>query len=362
MLENVWTDYLLQPLIERRAQFDPPPYEYPPLRGQWIALSVLQKAIRRGDALQALRAASYLHRLDYRILWRRLVVIGWEDIGLGNPDLCFTTTAAAGSKRWREANGGDWAYAAYLTTAMCRSIKDRTTDDLMMIALHDPLYETQRNAYYDLQFGSLLEIVHNTDARLATRIIAAWYLAGTQSYSFEGLRRRKGDVQRYFASIDPELCPEHVTSLCRIGVSRSRTVLPVFVPTFWRNYEQADLLPFVADAEILDHSLADIPRYAFDGFTRSGRRYLKRIARAHSGLRDFLAQVAPPPERDELVREMYFRIESSLCDKRLDWDVGSAARRRADEVGFGLQPEVFNAGKIILRQALNEMPMTEAEL
>lgn len=362
MLENIWTDFLLEQLTEAVGEYKSPPHEHPLLPDQWVALSLLQKAIRRGDTHQALRAASYLYQLDYRMLWRRLVVIGWEDIGVGNPDLCFTATAAAGSRRWREANGGDWHHAAYLTTAMCKSTKDRSTDDLMMVALHDPRYETERNDYCDLQFGDLIGTVHDTSAELPARIIAAWYLAGTQSYGFEGLRRRKGDVQRFFECVDTNLCLEHVTSLCRIGVSRSRTVLPVFVPTFWRQYAQANFLPFVADGEISEHSLAGIPRYAFDGFTRAGKHYLKKVARDHSGLQEFLAQVAPPPERDALVREMYFRIESSLCDKRLDWPIGNEARRRADEIGFGLEAETFNAGKAILRKALAQMPMTEADL
>ncbi|MEP1231233.1 MAG: hypothetical protein ABJG88_11195 [Litorimonas sp.] len=309
-----------------------------------------------------MRAASYLFKLDYRMLWRRLVVIGWEDIGVGSPNLCFMVTAAAGSKRWREANGGDWHYAAYLTIALSQSIKDRSTDDLMMVALHDPIYVHQRDEYCDLQFGNLLSIVHDTSLTLPLRVIAAWYMAGTESYGFEGLRRRKGDVQRYFECIDTSLCLEHVTSLCRIGVSRSRTVLPVFIPTFWRQYASEDLLPFVADGEFLDHNISGIPRYAFDGFTRAGKRYLKKIAREHSELKTFLAQSAPPSERDAIVREMYFRIESSLCDKRLDWTVGSEARKRADEVGYGLDADIFNTGKGILRDALLSLPMTEADL
>lgn len=234
MLENIWTDFLLEQLVEQAGSFVVPPPDYQPLPDQWIALSLLQKAIRRGDVLNALRAASYLHRLNYRMLWRRLVVIGWEDIGVGNPDLCFMVTAAAGSKRWREANGGDWYFAAYLTTAMCNSIKDRTSDDLAMVALYDPDYAQERDGYCDLQFGDLLSIVHDQDAPLTHQVIAAWYMAGTQNYGFEGLRRRKGDVERYFQSLDNELCLEHVKSLCRIGVSRSRTVLPVLFPTFWR--------------------------------------------------------------------------------------------------------------------------------
>lgn len=153
MLENIWTNFLPEQLVEQINDFDVPPHNYRKLPDQWIALSLLQKAIRRGQERQALRAAAYLYKLNYRMLWRRLVVIGWEDIGLGNPDLCFTVTAAAGSKRWREDNGGDWAFAAYLTSAMCQSIKDRTTDDLMMVALHDPQYANERESYWDLQFG-----------------------------------------------------------------------------------------------------------------------------------------------------------------------------------------------------------------
>ena len=362
MLENIWTNFLLEQLVDRAKGFKPPNHNYQPLPDQWIALSLLQKAIRRGEQQQALRAASYLYQLDYRMLWRRLVVIGWEDIGVGNADLCFSVTAAAGSKRWREAHGGDWHYVAYLTAAMCQSIKDRSTDDLMMVALHDLQYLDERESYWDLQFGSLLAIVNDQNEPLVRRIIAAWYCAGTQSYGFEGLRRRTGDVERYFQGLDPSICLEHVTSLCRIGVSRTRTPLPAFVPTFWRNYASVDILPFVADGEFLEHNLAGIPRYAFDGFTRGGKRYLKKLAREHVPLKEFLAQAAPTPERGALVREMYFRIESSLCDKRLDWAIGNEARRRADEVGFGLDASAFNVGKIILREAISEMPMTEADL
>jgi len=362
MLDNIWTDFLLEQLIDQTRGFKAPLHDFPWLPDKWIALSLLQKAIRRGHTTQALRAASYLYKLDYRILWRRLVVIGWEDIGVGNPELCFMTTAAAGSKRWRDKHGGDWAFAAYLTIAMCRSIKDRTTDDLMMVALHDPDCANVRDDYHDLQFSQLLSIVHNTELKLSHRIMAAWYMAGTQSYGFEGLRRRKGDVERYFQCLDSELCLEHVTSICRIGVSRSRTVLPVFIPTFWRDYAQGDFLSFVADGEFSEDSLCGIPRYAFDGFTRAGKRYLKKIARKHDKLSQFLAQVAPPPEHDEIVREMYFRLESSLCDKRLDWPIGNEARRRADEVGFGFDPATFNTGKAILRTGLIEMPMTETDL
>lgn len=361
MLDNIYSDFLLEQLKSQTVGFTPP-YEFHSLPDQWIALSLLQKAIRRGDTAQALRAANFLHSFDYRTLWRRLVVIAWEDIGVGNPDLCFTVTAAAGSKRWREAYGGDWFYAAYLTIAMSQSIKDRSTDDLMEVAQYDIRFADERNSFCDLDFNRLLEIVHDGDEMLPRCIIAAWYCAGTDRYGFEGLRRYKGDVDRYFHSLSDELCLDHVAELCRLGVSRSRTVLPIFVTTFWRYYASSDFLSFVADEEISEHMLRGIPRYVFDGFTRAGKRYLKSIPRRHNELSSFLAQISPPPERDAIVRNMYFRIESSLCDKRLDWPIGLEAHKRAGEVGFDLMPETYRAGLQILRDALTVYPMTEADL
>jgi hypothetical protein len=49
----------------------------------WLAQSLLQKAIRRGETGHALRAAATLLRDDPDKLWRRLAVAVFEDIGLG---------------------------------------------------------------------------------------------------------------------------------------------------------------------------------------------------------------------------------------------------------------------------------------
>ena len=52
---------------------------------KWIALSCLQKAIRRGDGQLARSAAIRLHAISGNLLRRRLAVIAVEDIGLGDP-------------------------------------------------------------------------------------------------------------------------------------------------------------------------------------------------------------------------------------------------------------------------------------
>jgi len=91
-------------------------------------MSLLQKAIRRGDESQALRAGLYLLNIDYRSLWRRLVVIAWEDISFGDFDLCGMITAVSGSKRWRAKYGGEWRVTSFLITALCKAQKNRVTE------------------------------------------------------------------------------------------------------------------------------------------------------------------------------------------------------------------------------------------
>ena len=57
MLQPIWMDYLIELLSEESDQAASPIAEFSPLPNAWRALSLLQKTIRRGDELQALRAA-----------------------------------------------------------------------------------------------------------------------------------------------------------------------------------------------------------------------------------------------------------------------------------------------------------------
>jgi replication-associated recombination protein RarA len=65
-----------------------------PLRcDRWVASSLVQKAIRRGDVELAKRAAFRLLELDKEAIWRRLVVIAFEDIGAGDVDVLLGIAA-----------------------------------------------------------------------------------------------------------------------------------------------------------------------------------------------------------------------------------------------------------------------------
>jgi replication-associated recombination protein RarA len=79
-----------QQLFDALSNFQAPPSD--PLNvSAWVAMSLLQKAIRRGEERLALQAAATLLRDAPDRLWRRSGCIAFEDIGVAD----FNTVAIA---------------------------------------------------------------------------------------------------------------------------------------------------------------------------------------------------------------------------------------------------------------------------
>jgi replication-associated recombination protein RarA len=81
------TEYLMDGLSEAlaNAHISAPPI--PLATDRYIALSALQKAIRRGNEDLALRAAMNLMISGPQAIWRRLGIIAFEDVGVANIDV-----------------------------------------------------------------------------------------------------------------------------------------------------------------------------------------------------------------------------------------------------------------------------------
>jgi len=363
LLENIWTEYLKEQLADQLRRYTPPDQTYHPLPDKWIAMSLLQKAIRRGDEHQALRAGLYLLNVDYRSLWRRLVVIAWEDISFGNFDLCGMVTAASGSKRWRAKYGGEWRVASFLISALCKAQKNRITDDLLVVGEHEATLDQVRDSFGTADLTELRSIAFHTGHKVYHRALAAWYLLGTDKYGSDVLYRRSGDVDRYFSDFNKHEPIEHVLAVCRVAVSRSGTILPAMIPLLWNEWrEKTAKSKAVSDRIEPQELLSSIPRYTFDGNTRTGRRYLYWLWEQSPELKSYLEDVIDFADRKALLRKLYFRSHSSLCRNRQIWSVSDEIRTHADQIGFGLDAVTINEGKHILDNALSTYPMTEAHL
>lgn len=93
----------------------------------WGAMSLLQKAIRRGEDRFALEAAATLLNSAPDRLWRRLGCIAFEDISSADIETAGLVTVAVGSKRFRTSLGVDWLVARHLISRMVQTLKSRAS-------------------------------------------------------------------------------------------------------------------------------------------------------------------------------------------------------------------------------------------
>src|SRR3954451_21255801 len=73
----------------------------------WVASSLLQKAIRRGDSDLAAQAALTFYLYRGKAIWRKFVVIAFEDIGIGDPEILIEAVALDSDPGLRASLGGE---------------------------------------------------------------------------------------------------------------------------------------------------------------------------------------------------------------------------------------------------------------
>src|ERR1700677_3887985 len=111
----------------------------------WVAMSAMQKAMRRGREDLALSAAATLLRDAPDKLWRRIGGIAYEDVGVASLGTIGLATASLGGKQARAALGGEWGIASSGGSELSRAPKCRAADDLLMACdLHPGCTEARR--------------------------------------------------------------------------------------------------------------------------------------------------------------------------------------------------------------------------
>ena len=93
----------------------------PLIADQWVIKSLLQKSIRRGEVEVAQRAALTLLAQKGSAIWRRFIIIAFEDIGAGSADVVAMTVAASTNSTWRKRSGGDAVVASHLARLLAEA-------------------------------------------------------------------------------------------------------------------------------------------------------------------------------------------------------------------------------------------------
>jgi hypothetical protein len=219
----------------------------PLLCDRWLALSALQKSIRRGDSLTAKRALTTLYRSDPSSTWRRLLIIACEDVGIAAPGAVVMTASRCANVKALREKGRDEAAALATAQMLAEVPKDRSADLLFAVALHDPTLEVMRSKCRSASVARRLEFVADPTLSLPARALAVWHSSGVESYGEQ--RVGLGDLDALMRTYAELGIPERLLEALATVIKKAREPFTLLLPLLW-------LAAAGTETELLDSPLS----------------------------------------------------------------------------------------------------------
>jgi MgsA AAA+ ATPase C terminal len=283
---------------------------------RWLALSAMQKSIRRGDGLTAQRALRTLYQHDPSSTWRRLLIIACEDVGIGALGAVVMTAARCANAKALREKGSEEATALATTQMLAEAPKDRSADLLFAVALHDPALEIMRSKCRSVSVARRLEFVADPTLSLPERALAVWHSSGVESWGEQ--RMGPGDLGALIRTYAELGVPERLLEAVAVAIKKAREPFALLLPLLW-------LAAAGSESELLDSPLAPsglingVPLYALDRHTRLGRRAIRRFAQENAEIAQFLTKRGCDSGDDGALRMAVFYADGALTRPTLRW-------------------------------------------
>jgi hypothetical protein len=331
----------------------------------FLASSLLQKSIRRGDADLAERAAITLHRLRGNGIWRRLLVIAFEDIGIASVDALIKTTAACTAPSWRaNVEGGDERVLCLIARLLAEAPKDRSPDHLISAAQSHPELEDARRRVGAMSIAQRVDLAANDTRPLPERAVAAWFAFGIEQGSEHRVGR--GDLPGLMSAFRHLGVPADLVTATRIAATRTREPIVVMTPLLWLaasaagDHRIVDCLvpPFTTIGDIL-------PSFVFDKHTALGKAAIHRFAHENHAVRDMLAAYVPEHRAKDVACIAAFHVDAAPVSHRFDWDGSAELERLGDEAEMmkaGVPREGIVPLLTVIRENLDDLNAIRAKL
>ena len=295
---------------------EPPNFE-PLTADQWVIKSLLQKSIRRGDVEIAQRAALTFLGQKGSALWRRFMIIAFEDIGAGSADVVAMTVAGSTDGKWRKQSGGDIVVAAHLARLLAEAPKSRAAEHLITGSNDHPSLEQERRAVSSSSIADNLAAVADKSNSLTHRALAGWCVSGI------GREQEKVPGSNLPALLDTfrQLgVPEELVAATGIAATKSREPIALMVPLIWLAAHDGEA-PTVSEASVpWSPVLDDIPMYALDKHTRIGQEAIRSLVKYYSAIREFLERHVAPAQRHKAAYMAAFYADAAALASKLSWD------------------------------------------
>ena len=328
----------------------------------WVASSLLQKAIRRGDADLAERAAVSLYRSRGRGIWRRFAVIAFEDVGVGSVEAVVETIAIGTNPSLRTAVGGDERALRHVARLLAQAPKDRSPDYLISNAHSEAVFGEFQCRVGAMTVPQRLDIVGDAGATLVERAVAAYYSAGVEWWAEHRVGR--GDLDTLMRTFRDLGVPPELLTATRIAAKLTREPIVIMSPLLWLA-AASDPAPRVIECQVPPYlMLGDVPSYVLDKHTSAGKFAIQRLVRENEAVRDVLANYVPEHRADKAAYVAAFYADAAPVSRRLDWR-GSAEVERmgteADMVDVGASPDGVSPILNVFRDNLDHLISLRAE-
>jgi len=323
-----------------------------------VVSSLLQKSIRRGESKIAQRAALTFLSLKGAAIWRRLMVIAFEDVGVGSIDAVTAVVAASSDASVRKACGGNERIAVYLAGLMAKAAKDRSADHLAGAKDH-PAQRAFAEGVAKLPVQAKLGIVGDKSLELSKRAIAAvltvWQ--GDRTWGREGTNC----LLEVFRGLG---VPEVLVTVTEIAANRTREPITLILPLIWLAAQESER--GVRDCAIPPLVMAgEVPLYALDEHTRLGREAIWRFARENDGVRACLERFVPAAQMRRAAFVTAFYVDAAPVARRFIWDQADDLEvfgRERDLMRFGVAKEGIAPLVDVMRANLEHLNALRAEV
>jgi len=319
----------------------------------WVVSSLLRKSIRRGETQIAQDAAFTFIKLNGAAIWRRLMVIAFEDVGVANIDAITAVAAAGSDAALRKSCGGNTHVAIHLAGLLAASPKDRSADYLVGAKDHPTLTDFARTIR-DASIEAILLAVRDKTLSLPSKTIAALFAVvphGDAVGGRAGLDRLPGTYRELGV-------PEDLLAATQIATVRTREPITLMLPLIWLA-AQASRETSVCDCAVPSLvQMGDVPLYALDQHTRLGREAIWRFANEHPAVRWCLTHYVPERCWRGVAYVAAFYVDGAPVARRLMWDQSEALEAlgiERDLVYAGMPAEGIEPLLGVMRANLNHL-------
>jgi MgsA AAA+ ATPase C terminal len=304
-----------------------PPAE-PIAADPWLISSLLQKSIRRGEIDIAQRAAMTLSKRRGAAIWRRLIVIAFEDIGIGSVDAVTMTVAATDDSAWRRAHGGEIRLAVAVAGILAQAPKDRSADYLGGAKDHPFL------AGFAQEMASASPTTRLS--RMGSRALDLPHRA-VATFLVSGMGTRNADRAALLSAFRDLGVAEELLAATGVAVARTREPITVMAPLIWlaardskRHVRDCPVPPLVESG--------DVPLYALDMHTRLGREAIWHFVQENKAVRACLARFIVEKRWRSSAYIAAFYVDGAPVARRLVWDQSESLE------AFGIERDLLHAG------------------